>query len=149
MKYFLLLVCFAFVVYTQVNTEVSFVDDTSVNPPNGATLEATSDLNIRDKACTDGRVVITIKTGARVTFTGSVQNGCNYKWYSVRGSFGQGWAASNWLRVVQQGGQTINQRGLDLIKSFEGLRLCKYKDPVGIWTYVKIFNFLEFVMVMY
>jgi lysozyme len=27
-----------------------------------------------------------------------------------------------------------NQKGLDLIKSFEGLRLHSYQDSVGIWT---------------
>ena len=29
---------------------------------------------------------------------------------------------------------TVSQRGLDLIKSFEGCRLTSYQDPVGIWT---------------
>ncbi len=28
----------------------------------------------------------------------------------------------------------INQKGLDLIKSFEGLRLSSYDDGVGVWT---------------
>lgn len=28
----------------------------------------------------------------------------------------------------------INKAGLDLIKSFEGLRLKAYKDAVGVWT---------------
>lgn len=28
----------------------------------------------------------------------------------------------------------INSAGLELIKSFEGLRLTAYKDPTGIWT---------------
>ena len=28
----------------------------------------------------------------------------------------------------------INSAGLELIKSFEGLRLTAYKDPAGIWT---------------
>lgn len=28
----------------------------------------------------------------------------------------------------------INSAGLELIKSFEGLRLIAYKDPTGIWT---------------
>ena len=27
----------------------------------------------------------------------------------------------------------INQKGLDLIKSFEGLELNSYKDAVGVW----------------
>lgn len=29
---------------------------------------------------------------------------------------------------------TINQAGIDLIKSFEGLRLTAYQDQVGVWT---------------
>jgi len=29
---------------------------------------------------------------------------------------------------------SINAAALDLIKSFEGLRLTAYRDPVGIWT---------------
>jgi lysozyme len=28
----------------------------------------------------------------------------------------------------------INEAGLAMIKSFEGLRLDAYRDPVGIWT---------------
>ena len=30
--------------------------------------------------------------------------------------------------------QTTNQAGLDLIESFEGLRLNSYQDSVGVWT---------------
>ena len=30
--------------------------------------------------------------------------------------------------------QTINQAGLQLIESFEGLRLSSYQDSVGVWT---------------
>ena len=30
--------------------------------------------------------------------------------------------------------QTTNQAGLDLIESFEGLRLTSYQDSVGVWT---------------
>jgi GH24 family phage-related lysozyme (muramidase) len=32
------------------------------------------------------------------------------------------------------GVRQINQAGLDLIKSFEGLRLEAYQDSVGVWT---------------
>lgn len=32
------------------------------------------------------------------------------------------------------GRRQINAAGLDLIKSFEGLRLAAYKDAVGVWT---------------
>ena len=30
--------------------------------------------------------------------------------------------------------QTTNQAGLQLIESFEGLRLNSYQDSVGVWT---------------
>lgn len=30
--------------------------------------------------------------------------------------------------------QTINDAGLKLIESFEGLRLTSYQDSVGVWT---------------
>jgi len=30
--------------------------------------------------------------------------------------------------------QTTNQAGLELIESFEGLRLTSYQDSVGVWT---------------
>jgi lysozyme len=38
------------------------------------------------------------------------------------------------IRPQPGGISRINQRGLDLIKSFEGLSLRAYRDPVGIWT---------------
>jgi lysozyme len=36
--------------------------------------------------------------------------------------------------IAARGGMTINQDGLELIKSFEGLYLDAYLDPVDIWT---------------
>ena len=30
----------------------------------------------------------------------------------------------------------ISQRGIDLIKEFEGCRLTAYKDAVGVWTMI-------------
>lgn len=38
------------------------------------------------------------------------------------------------MEIGVRGGMTINQDGLDLIKSFEGLYLDAYLDPVDIWT---------------
>jgi lysozyme len=36
--------------------------------------------------------------------------------------------------AASRGPHTLNQAGLDLIKSFEGLRLNAYRDAVGVWT---------------
>jgi len=42
--------------------------------------------------------------------------------------------------LEQEGGttkdkpRTISDRGLDLLKEFEGVRLRAYRDPVGVWT---------------
>jgi lysozyme len=126
MKFLLLLVVVAVVV-----AETKF----TLNPPLGAKLVATSALNIRATACTSGRLIKTLPTGSVVTYNGKSVNACNYIWWEIKGDFGVAWAASNWLRQ-QQGGsnQRMNARGLALVKSFEGLRVCKYKDPVGIWT---------------
>ena len=33
-----------------------------------------------------------------------------------------------------RGGMTINQDGVNLIKSFEGMKLEAYLDAVGVWT---------------
>jgi hypothetical protein len=79
----------------------------AVAPPNGATLEATESLNIRASPCTDGRLITTIGAGVRVTYTNKAHTGCGYTWWSVKGSFGEGWAASNWLRVVQGNGNLV------------------------------------------
>lgn len=36
--------------------------------------------------------------------------------------------------LSQDGPRRTNQAGIDLIKSFEGLRLTAYQDSVGVWT---------------
>ncbi len=38
------------------------------------------------------------------------------------------------MEIAARGGMTINQDGVNLIKSFEGLYLDAYLDPVGVWT---------------
>lgn len=46
-------------------------------------------------------------------------------------------AFNNFVPINPPGGSgtsDINQRGLELIKKFEGLSLRAYRDPVGIWT---------------
>eukprot|EP01080_Neovahlkampfia_damariscottae_P010281 gene10281-2700_t len=127
MKIFLLLV-FVAVAIAETQSIVA-------PPPNGAKLSATAALNIRAAACTNGRLIKTIPQGSVVTYAGKSVNACNYVWWQVKGAFGTGWAASNWLKRVSGGNnQRMNAKGLALLKSFEGLRLCKYKDPVGIWT---------------
>lgn len=37
-------------------------------------------------------------------------------------------------KAAPQGRRRINSAGLELIKSFEGLRLQAYRDAVGVWT---------------
>ena len=125
MKYLLLLVFVALVV-----SETKLIS----NPPTGARLVATDGLNVRASACTNGRLIKTIPKGTVVTFNGKSVTACNYVWWEIKGSFGVGWAASKWLQRENTNNQRMNAKGLALVKHFEGLRLCKYKDPVGIWT---------------
>jgi lysozyme len=62
------------------------------------------------------------------------------KGLAVDGIVGQAtWAAAfaNNITTPSAGGTAtghINQRGLNIVKNFEGLRLNAYLDPVGIWT---------------
>lgn len=37
-------------------------------------------------------------------------------------------------QLEKLGVQTVSDKGLDLIKEFEGFRSCPYLDPVGVWT---------------
>lgn len=133
-----LLLIFAIVAFAEYEVKLIPTDSLdsveSLAPAPGTAMEATSALNIRATPCTDGRLITTVQAGGRMKYVGPAQTACGYTWYKVEGGFGTHWAASNWLRVVGSGGQRINDRGLALIKEFEGLRLCKYKDPVGIWT---------------
>lgn len=107
---FLIFVCLVILVFCQVDSVQN--KNVEFNPPNGATLEATDGLNVRATPCTNARLITAIAQGTRVTFTGNIQTACEYKWYSVRGGFGDGWAASNFLRVVQNNGNLVYGPGL-------------------------------------
>jgi lysozyme len=93
---------------------------------NGATLVATTGVNIRSGPCTTYAIVGGLSTGEATTYTGSTSSGCGYIWYSVT----NGWVASEFVTAVR----TINNAGLNLVKSSEGFRPCKYQDPAGYWT---------------
>jgi hypothetical protein len=71
-------------------------------PPNNTPLEVVSGdgLRVRATACTNGRIITTLSNGARLTANGKEQVACGHTWWGVKGGFGEGWAASNWLRVV-------------------------------------------------
>jgi len=101
----------------------------SENPVPNATLEATAGLNIRGQACTGGKLITTVLAGTRMTYTNSAQTACGYTWYSVRGSFGNGWAASNYLREVKPG------RSYPLFKQCDGRWA---KDRLGTSTVCSI-----------
>ena len=63
----------------------------------GATLVSTTSLNVRSGPCTSNSVVKTLSPGAEVSYTGQTKSGCGYTWHSIKGSFGSGWAAANFL----------------------------------------------------
>jgi lysozyme len=110
----------------------------------GATLQAKTAVNIRAGPCTYYAIYGVLYTGQTVTFTGQVRSGCGYTWYSTN----RGWIAAEFLSQVGggntgggntgggggSGATTINAAGLNMIKSFEGFRSCKYQDPAGYWT---------------
>ncbi|KAL9655271.1 hypothetical protein ABK040_009045 [Willaertia magna] len=74
--------------------------DTASSLSAGSTLRVTQGLNVRSGACTNYGLVTSLSQGETVQYTGSSQSGCGYTWYQIKGSFGTGWAASNWLQEV-------------------------------------------------
>lgn len=75
-------------------------------PPNGSTLEVVgTDVRARDNPCTDGRIITVLQNGQRLTSLGQSSNGCGFTWWKVRGNFGDGFVASNYLRQVSQNSQ--------------------------------------------
>jgi hypothetical protein len=74
-------------------------DSQAFTPSNGATLQATTGVNIRSGPCTSNSVVRTLQSGQTVTYTGSTTSGCGYTWYSVSG----GYIAANYVREVSSG----------------------------------------------
>jgi uncharacterized protein YraI len=63
----------------------------------GTPYRTTAALNVRDSPCTNGNKITTVKEGTMLLHNGESVDGCGYTWYSVRGSFGTGWAASKYL----------------------------------------------------
>jgi len=70
----------------------------------GATLQVTEALYVRNGPCTDRGVVTLLQAGAKVTYTGASSNSCGYTWHQIKGAFGTGYAASNWLKEVSNAG---------------------------------------------
>jgi uncharacterized protein YraI len=70
--------------------------------PDGTILRVNSanGLNVRAEPCTNARIITTLGNGATTTSAGQVKDACGYKWINIRGNFGRGWAASNFLQVV-------------------------------------------------
>lgn len=71
----------------------SALSDSSID--NGATLTATTGLNIRGGPCTSFDRVGSLSSGQSTKFTGQVKTGCGYTWYSING----GWVASDFVKV--------------------------------------------------
>jgi murein DD-endopeptidase MepM/ murein hydrolase activator NlpD len=77
-------------------------------PPNGAALECTgADVRCRATPCTDGRIITTFQNGAKMTSMGQERTACGYTWWQVKGTFGEGWVASNYLRQPGQPGNEL------------------------------------------
>lgn len=51
---------------------------------NGATMEATTTLHVRNAPCTTGAILTTISAGTQVKYLGETKNGCGYDWRKVR-----------------------------------------------------------------
>jgi len=50
------------------------------------------------------------RIGTTVTYDNGEQSGCGYTWWKIKGSFGTGWAAKNWLRPGSGSGSNCKVR---------------------------------------
>ncbi|KAF0979141.1 hypothetical protein FDP41_002211 [Naegleria fowleri] len=72
---------------------------------NGATLVVNTDsLNVRSGPCTNQGVITSLSLGTSVTYIGETASGCGYSWHKIRGSFGVGYAASQYLNEQSNNG---------------------------------------------
>ncbi|KAG2382664.1 hypothetical protein C9374_005244 [Naegleria lovaniensis] len=86
----------------------------------GATLVVnTASLNVRRGPCTNQGVITAISQGATVTYGGETVNGCGYTWHKVRGSFGTGYAASQYLneRPSNPGGSSGSSISVEQLRA--------------------------------
>ena len=72
----------------------------SARVSNGATLQTTTAVNVRSGPCTTNSIVTSLSAGEQVQYTGQAASGCGYTWYGVKGSFGSGYVASNYVTEV-------------------------------------------------
>ncbi|KAG2382663.1 hypothetical protein C9374_005243 [Naegleria lovaniensis] len=92
---FTLCVLVASILFAVNNTHAA---DSESYLASGATLVVnTQALNIRSGPCTNKRVLTSLGRGKQVTYTGKTVRGCGYMWHAVRGAFGLGYAASQFL----------------------------------------------------
>jgi len=93
---------------------------TEAAPPAGTRLRVTpSDgLRVRRTPCTDGAIITTLAVNTIVTSVARAQTGCGHEWWLVRGTFGEGWAASSFLAREGTGG--CRQRAYPLFKQCDG-----------------------------
>jgi len=82
------------------HTMIEWTNDTNLfAPPVGTSLTVTgSDVNCRATPCTDGRVITTLQINNKLSSLGNEKTACGHTWWNVRGSFGDGWVASQYLK---------------------------------------------------
>jgi hypothetical protein len=80
--------------FADILSEDQTESDAEVTPGNYRTTDA---VNVRRGPCTDQGIITTLSAGSVVQATGQERAACGYTWYEIKGSFGTGWAASNWL----------------------------------------------------
>jgi predicted chitinase/uncharacterized protein YraI len=91
------------------NTVAEFVEEEIMSDAGlarGATVEATTTVNVRAGPCTNYRIVRRLSPGQTAEFTGQVRDECGYQWYSING----GWVVSKFVREVTRNEHPNNGR---------------------------------------
>lgn len=86
----------------------AILSETTSVPTLGQKFKVISTLNLRSTPCTDQPVIGQLQADQTVFFTGQVEDGCGYTWYSVEVNNANkqtGWLASDFLIKVIAGDQ--------------------------------------------
>lgn len=105
--FLILLLCFIGVInasgsiFNPTDAEIDQIIEMSDSEfSSGTKFASLTTLNVREGPCTDKKIVTTLGSDVVVTYTGKSITACGHTWFSVSGTFGQGYASSTYLRQV-------------------------------------------------
>lgn len=77
------------------------VDPVPAGLAKGDTVKATDNLNLRQGSGTSYKALTTLPAGTVATIIDGPRSADGYQWYDIKGDFGTGWVAADWLTKTE------------------------------------------------